>query len=93
MKATVTTPTAPNVSALDVARSFGKCVTLCLVYVLQSVAKAFGMAQRAALHACQWLNTRHNVTDKEDPVMMTGWQCLGCGALVLFAAVVICIKW
>lgn len=93
MKATVTTPTAPNVSALDVARSFGKCVTLCLVYVLQSVAKAFGMAQRAALHACQWLNTRHNVTDQEDPVMMTGWQCLVCGALVLFAAVVICIKW
>lgn len=93
MKATVTTPTAPNVSALDVARSFGKCVTLCLVYVLQSVAKAFGMAQRAALHACQWLNDRHNVTDQEDPVMMTGWQCLVCGALVLFAAVVICIKW
>ena len=28
MKATATTPTAPQVSAADVARSFGKCLTL-----------------------------------------------------------------
>lgn len=74
MKATVTTtPTAPQVSASDVVRSFGKCLTLCLVFILQCVAQAFGMAQRAALYACQWLNTRHNFADKEDPVTMTGW--------------------
>ena len=94
MKATAaTTPTAPQVSASDVLRSFGKCLTLCLVYVLQRVAKAFGMAQRAALRVCQWLNTRHNFTDKEDPVMMTGWQYLGFGVLVVFGAIVLSIKW
>lgn len=93
MKATVTTPTAPNVSASDVARSFGKCLTLCLVFALQCMAAVFGMAQRAALHACQWLNTRHNFADEEDPVTMTGWQYLGFGVLVMFVAMVISIKW
>lgn len=93
MKATVTTQTAPNVSASDVARSFGRSLVLCLMYVLQCVAKAFGMAQRAALHACQWLNTRHNFTDEEAPVIMTGWQYLGFGVLVMFVAMVISIKW
>nr|DAG48527.1 MAG TPA: hypothetical protein [Caudoviricetes sp.] len=93
MKATATTPTAPQVSASDVARSLGKCFTLCLMYVLQCIAKAFGMAQRAALGMCQWLNTRHNFTDEEDPVIMTGWQYLGFGALVMVVATVISIKW
>lgn len=93
MKATVTTSTAPHVSASDVARSFGKCLTLCLVFVLQCAATAFGMAQRAALHACQWLNTRHNFTDDEDPVIMTGWQYLGFGALVMLVSLFLSIKW
>ena len=93
MKAAATTPTAPQVSASDVLRSFGKCLTLCLVYFLQCVAQAFGMAQRAALRVCQWLNTRHNFTDKEDPVMMTGWQYLGFGVLVVFGAIALSIKW
>lgn len=94
MKATATTtPTAPQVSATDVVRSFGKCVTLCLVYVLQCMAKAFGMAQRAALRACQWLNTRHNFTDKENPVIMTGWQYIGFSVLATFVAMVLSIEW
>lgn len=93
MKATVTTPTAPQVSASDVARSFGKCLALCLMYVLQCVAKAFGMAQHASLCACQWLNTRHNFADKEDPIIMTGWQYLGFSILVMFVAMVLSIQW
>lgn len=93
MKATVTTPTAPNVSALDVARSLGKCLVLCLMFLLQCIAKAFGLAQRAALSACQWLNTHHNFTDKEDPLIMTGWQYLGFGVVVMFVAMIVCIKW
>lgn len=93
MKATVTTPTAPQVSASDVARSLGKCFFLCLMYVLQSIAKAFGLAQRAALGMCQWLNSRHNFTDQEDPMIMTGWQYLGFGVVVMFVATVISIKW
>lgn len=43
MKATVTTPTAPQVSAADVARSLGRCAALCLVYVLQTIAKALDL--------------------------------------------------
>ena len=93
MKTTVTTPTAPDVSAADVARSFGKCLMLCLVYILQSMAKAFGVAQRAALGACLWLKSRHNFTDEEDPVIMTGWQYLGFGVVVMFVAMAASIKW
>ena len=93
MKTTATTPTAPDVSAADVARSFGKCLMLCLVYILQSMAKAFGVAQRAALGACLWLKSRHNFTDEEDPVIMTGWQYLGFGVVVMFVAMAASIKW
>jgi hypothetical protein len=94
MKATATiTPTAPQVSAADVARSFGRCAALCLVYVLQIIAQALSLAQRAALGVCQWLNSRHNFTDKEDPVIMTGWQYLGFGVLVVFVAMAVSVKW
>lgn len=94
MKATATTtPTAPQVSAADVARSFGRCAVLCLVYVLQTIAKALSLAQRAPLGVCQWLNTRHNFTDEEDPVIMTGWQYLGFGVVIMFMAMIASIKW
>ena len=93
MKATVTTPTAPDVSAADVARSLGRCLALCLMFLLQCMAKAFGFAQRATFCACQWLNSRHNFTDKEDPVIMTGWQYLGFGVLVVFVAMAVSVKW
>lgn len=93
MKVTVTTPTAPDVSASDVARSLGKCLALCLMFLLQCMAKAFGLAQRAVLSVCQWLNTRHNFADQEDPLIMTGWQYLGFGVMVMFVAMVISIKW
>lgn len=93
MKATVTTPTAPQVSASDVARSFGKCMTLCLVYVLQSMAKAFGMMQRAAFGVCQWFSSPHNFADKEEPITLTGWQFVGFFALMMFTSVVLSIQW
>lgn len=94
MKATATTtPTAPQVSAADVARSFGRCAVLCLVYVLQTIAKALSLAQRATLGVCHWLNSRHNFTDEEDPVIMTGWQYLGFSVVVMFVSLVISIKW
>lgn len=94
MKATVTTtPTAPDVSAADVARSFGRCAALCLVYVLQIIAQVLSLAQRATLSVCQWLNSRHNFADQEDPVIMTGWQYLGFGVVVMFVAMVVSIKW
>uniref|UniRef100_UPI00402A58E8 hypothetical protein n=1 Tax=Alloprevotella sp. TaxID=1872471 RepID=UPI00402A58E8 len=94
MKATATTtPTASQVSAADVARSLGRCAALCLVYVLQTIVKALDLAQRAAMGVCQWLNSRHNFTDEEDPVIMTGWQYLGFGVVVMFVATIVSIKW
>lgn len=92
MKAT-TTPTAPQVSAADVTKSLGRCAALCFVYVLQIIAQALSLAQRAALGVCQWLNSRHNFTDEEAPVIMTGWQYLGFGVLVMVVAMVASIKW
>lgn len=94
MKATATTkPTATQVSATDVAKSIGRCAALCLVYVLQTIAKALDLAQRAALSVCQWLNSRHNFTDEKEPVIMTGWQYLGFGVVVMLLATVMCIEW
>ena len=94
MKATATTKsTAPQVSAADVAKSIGRCAALCLVYVLQTITKALDLAQRAVLSVCQWLNSRHNFTDDEDPVIMMGWQYLGFGVVVMFIAMLMCIEW
>lgn len=94
MKTTTTaTPTAPQVSAADVARAAGKCAALCLEYALQGTARGMRMAQRAALGMCRWLNSPHNFADKEEPVTLTGWQFLGFGALVMVASVVLSIRW
>ncbi len=92
MKATTVT-TAPNVTAADVLRTFGKCIALCLLYALQRTAQGLGLAQRLMLRACQWLNSRHNFTDKEYPVIMTGWQYLGFGVIVFVVGIVLSIRW
>lgn len=94
MKTTTTaTPTAPQVSASDVARAAGKCAALCLEYARQGIARSLGMAQRAALGMCRWLSSPHNFADKEEPVTLTGWQFLGFGVLVMVASVVLSIRW
>lgn len=92
MKATTVT-TAPNVTAADVLRTFGKCIAFCALYALQRMADGFDMAQRLMLRVCQWLNSRHNFTDKEDPVIMTGWQYLGVGALCFVVGLALSIRW
>ena len=94
MKATVTTnPAAPQVSAADVARSISRCTALCLVYILQTITKALDLVQRTTIFVCQWLNSRHNFTDEKEPVIMTGWQYLGFGVVVMLLATVMCIEW
>ena len=94
MKATVTTnPAAPQVSASDVARSISRCTAICLVYILQTIAKALDVTQRVAMSMLHWLNSRHNFADEKEPVIMTGWQYLGFGVLVMFVAMVMCIEW
>lgn len=88
-----TTATAPTISIADVLRALGKCAALCLLYALQRIAEGFGVAQRITLSACQWLNSRHNFTDKEDPVIMTGWQYLGMSAIVFVIGMFLSIRW
>lgn len=88
-----TTATAPTISITDVLRALGKCAALCTLYALQRIAEGFGVAQRLTFSACQWLNSRHNFTDKEDPVIMTGWQYLGMSAIVCVIGMFLSIRW
>ena len=36
---------------------------------------------------------RYIVADEEDPVIMTGWQYLGFGMVVMFVAMIVSINW
>ena len=91
MKTTTATP--QNITAAAVVRTLAQCLTLAATYGAQRTAAALRAAHRATIAVCQWLNSRHNFTDEEDPVIMTGWQYLGFGVLVMFVAMVMCIKW
>lgn len=93
MKATTVTTTAPNVTAADVLRTLGKCLAVIAIYALQRMAEGLCWAQRIMLRACQWLNSRHNFTDKEEPVVMTGWQYIGFAVLMVVVSIVLSIRW
>ena len=87
-----TTATTQNITAA-VVRAMAQCLILAATYGAQSTAAALRAALRATIAVCQWLNSRHNFTDKEDPVIMTGWQYLGFGVVVMFMAMLMCIEW
>ena len=91
MKTTTATP--QNITAAAVVRALPQCLTLAATYGAQRTAAAWIAANRVTLAVCQWLNSRHNFTDEEDPVIMTGWQYLGFGVVVTFIAMVLCINW
>ncbi len=93
MKATTVTTTAPYVTAADVLRTIGKCLAVIAIYALQRMAVGFCWAQRFMLRACQWLNSRHNFADKEEPVLMTGWQYIGFAMLAFVVSIVLSIRW
>ena len=88
-----TTATTQNITAAAVVRALAQCLTLAAIYGAQRTAAALIAAHRATIAVCQWLNSRHNFTDKEDPVIMTGWQYLGFGVVVMFMAMLMCIEW
>lgn len=92
MKATIVTTTAPNVTAADVLRTIGKCLAVITLYALQRMAVGLCWAQRIMLRACWWLNSRHNFTDKEEPVVMTGWQYIGLAVLVFVVSMALSIR-
>ena len=88
-----TTATTQNITAAVVVRALAQCLTLAATYGAQRTAAALRAAHRVTISVCQWLNSRHNFTDEEDPVIMTGWQYLGFGVVVMFVAMVLCINW
>ena len=88
-----TTATPQNITAAAVVRAMAQCLTLAATYGAQRTAAALRAVLRATIAVCQWLNSRHNFTDKEDPVIMTGWQYLGFGVVVMFMAMLMCIEW
>lgn len=90
--ATTVTTTSTNVTAADVLRTIGKCINIIAIYALQRMAEGLCLAKRLMLRACQWLNARHNFTDKEDPVVMTGWQYIGFAALMIVVSMVLSIR-
>lgn len=92
MEVTKVTTTAPNVTAADVLRTIGKCLAVIALYALQRIAGGLCWAQRIMLRACQWLNSRHNFADKEEPVLMTGWQYIGFAVLVLVVSMALSIR-
>ena len=73
-------------------RTLGKCAAIIALYALQCLARMFGKAQELALAACRWLNSRHNFTDTEDPVYMTGWQYLGFGVVICVVFLALSIR-
>ena len=93
MELTKVTTTAPNVTAADVLRTIGKCLAVIALYALQRMAAGLCWAQRIMLRACRWLNSRHNFTDKEEPVVMTGWQYIGLAVLVFVVSMALSIRW
>ena len=88
-----TTATTQNITAAAVVRALAQCLALAATYGAQRTAAALRTAHRVTIAVCQWLNSRHNFTDEEDPVIMTGWQYLGFGVVVMFVAMVLCINW
>ena len=88
-----TTATTQNITAAAVLRALVQCLTLATIYGAQRTAAALRASYRATIAVCQWLNSRHNFTDEEDPVIMTGWQYLGFGVVVMFIAMLMCIEW
>lgn len=91
MKTTTATP--QNVTAAAVVRTMAQCLTLVATYGAQRTVAALRAAHRATIAVCQWLNSRHNFTDEQDPVIMTGWQYLGFGVVVTFIAMLMSIEW
>ena len=88
-----TTTATPQITAAAVVRALAQSFTLAATYGAQRTAAALRAARRATIAVCQWLNSRHNFTDEEDPVIMTGWQYLGFGVVVMFIAMLMCIEW
>lgn len=88
-----TTETTQNITAAAVVRALVQFFTIAAIYGAQRTAAAMRAAHRASIAVCQCFNSRHNFTDDEDPVIMTGWQYLGFGVVVMFIAMVLCINW
>ena len=79
---TTTTPAITTAEALNALHVLTQ-------YTTQATAHTFRHACRLAQSARQWLNTRHDFSNEEGAILLTGWQYLGIVAGVCLAAVLI----
>lgn len=48
---------------------------------------------RTLKYVHKWLNSQHDFGDKEDSIILTGWQYLGIGAISMVICFVLSIQW
>lgn len=64
----------------------------CIIPVL-TLAKVAKTILRTMLAVKTWLNTRHDFSNEEGEIHMTGWQFVGFGLLTSVFAILLCIDW
>ncbi len=82
---TTTTITPTMTTGAAVRALFTLLVLLC--------RRAGAAAVRAVRAVRHWLNSRHDFGDREDEIILTGWQYLGVGALSGLVCVLLSIEY
>lgn len=81
-----------NITSREVLESLAKCLTLCVLFLIQGAAQTARTAGRYARIAWRWLNTRHLFGDDSEAVTLTGWQYLGVAAVAIACGLLFSIK-
>lgn len=81
-----------NITSREVLESLAKCLTLCVLFLIQGAAQTARTAHRYARIAWRWLNTRHLFGDDSEAVTLTGWQYLGVAAVAIACGLLFSIK-
>lgn len=76
------TTTAPQISTAEALNALQVLTT----YATQATAHAFRTACRLAQSARKWLTDRHDFSNEEGAIYLTGWQYLGIMSGVILAA-------
>lgn len=79
---TTTTPAITTAEALN-------ALQVLTTYAAQATAHTFRHACRLAHAVREWLHTRHDFSNEEGEILLTGWQYLGIVSGVCLAAVLI----
>lgn len=83
--------TAPGIIVTPETRTFALFTALFAVCLILA-RRAFNRGLYGLEMARIWLNTRHNFTDDEDPVILTGWQYIGVAVVCCAVCLALSIK-